>query len=106
MQISQQWFIYYRIRADDQAPVTQTVRTFQALLCERWPGLRAQVLRRTDRQDGLLTLMETYDLSPDLAPEGPDARLASLRGDIDQAASALAPWLQSARHTEEFVPCV
>jgi hypothetical protein len=106
MQISQQWFIYYRIRADDQALVTQSVRAFQALLCERWPGLRAQVLRRADLQNEMLTLMETYDLSPDIAPEGLDARLHRLRSEIDQAAAALTPWLQSARHIEEFVPCV
>ncbi len=106
MHISQQWFIYYRIRADDQAPVTQAVRAFQAQLCERWPGLRAQVLRRADLQNEMLTLMETYDLSPDPAPEGLDACMSRLRGEIDQAAAALTPWLQSARHIEEFVPCV
>ncbi|MDZ7814312.1 MAG: DUF4936 family protein [Ideonella sp.] len=106
MQMSQQWFIYYRIRADDQAPVIQTVRAFQAVLCERWPGLRAQVMRRADREDELLTLMETYDLSPDMARQGPNASLDSLRGEIMQAATGLVPWLQSARHTEEFVPCV
>ncbi|MBQ0934693.1 DUF4936 family protein [Ideonella paludis] len=106
MHISQQWFIYYRIRADDQAPVIHAVRAFQALLCERWPGLRAQVLRRTDLQNEMLTLMETYDLSLDPAAAGLDAGMSRLRGEIDQAATALTPWLQSARHTEEFVPCV
>ena len=63
-------------------------------------------MRRADLQNEMLTLMETYDLSPDVAPEGLDARLHRLRGEIDQAAAALTPWLQSARHIEEFVPCV
>lgn len=106
MQISHQWFIYYRVRADDQAPVIQAVRAFQATLSMRWPGLKAQVLQRSDRQDELLTLMEIYNLSPDHAPLGHSTGHDGLLRDIDQAARALEPWLQSARHTEEFVPCV
>ncbi|TDM06578.1 MAG: hypothetical protein C4K60_18845 [Ideonella sp. MAG2] len=106
MQMSQQWFIYYRIRAEDQAEVIQAVRAFQSALCERWPGLMAQVLRRADRQSELLTLMETYEFEPDRVADDPAWSAGGLPRDIEHAALTLAPWLQSARHTEEFVPCV
>jgi hypothetical protein len=96
---SPRWFIYYRVHLDDLPDVQATVHRFQAELRASHPALDAGLLRRPHAADGLVTLMETYAMNGDAAPD------AALPTAIELAASPLGPWLRSERHIEVFVPC-
>lgn len=90
-------YIYYRVTEGDALPASQAVRQMQAALQATNSGLQARLLRRPEAPQGLATFMEVY-----AAPGGLSARV---QADIEQAATALAPWLRGERHTEVFLPC-
>jgi hypothetical protein len=101
--MNRHWFIYYRVNPYDLAAAVAEVREFQAVLKQRFPGLQATLMRRPEpRDDGLITLMETYAVEA--------TPLENAQTDwpriVELAARPLAPLVQSARHVEEFVPCV
>lgn len=91
-------FVYYRVAPDDAAALGAAAQAMQAALRSAHPGLDARLLRRPEVAQGRLTFMEVYALPP----AGIDA---GLRGQIEAAAEALAPWVHGERHTEVFVPC-
>lgn len=107
-----QWFVYYRVAAEDLAPAQAAVRQFQQLLAAQWPGLACSLLRRPDTPDGRVTLMETYVPASFTATgaEAPGQRgigsaFGGLPARLEQGPPALAAWLQGERHLETFVPC-
>ena len=69
------------------------VNTLQQRWRARSPGLAAELLRRPGDSDGLVTLMEVYDVAD-------PASAAELEA---EAAAATATWRQGARHVEPFV---
>lgn len=91
-------FVYYRVAPGDAAALGTAVQAMHAALTSAHPGLQARLLRRPEMAQGRLTFMEVYARPP----AGIDT---SLRGEIEAAARALAPWLDGERHTEVFVPC-
>jgi hypothetical protein len=93
-------FIYYRIQAAKVGLALETVNEFQARLRVRHPGLSARLLRRPDEQDDMQTWMEIYSFA--LAKAGVTPEIES---EISAEATALAPFITGARHTEVFVPC-
>ncbi|AKJ29534.1 DUF4936 family protein [Caldimonas brevitalea] len=90
-------FIYYRIASADSRAALQAAQVMQQALRDGHAGLSAELWRRPEEKDGMLTWMEIYT-----HPAGVDAALEAA---IADAAKALAPWLQSPRHVEAFVPC-
>jgi Domain of unknown function (DUF4936) len=88
-----QVYVYYKVPSDDLAAAVQAAQALQAQWRAALPGLQCSLLRRPERRDGQVTLMETYagPLPPDFEP-----RLAS-------AAAAFAA-LPAARVVERFVP--
>ncbi len=101
--MNRHWFIYYRVNPDDLVAAVVEVRGFQTVLMQQFPGLQATLMRRPEpRDDGLITLMETYAVEATL--------LENAQTDwpriVEVAARPLAPLVQGARHVEEFVPCV
>jgi len=76
----------------------------QAALCERHPGLIAQLFVRADGAQtpvGAVTLMETY------AQQAPASDAAAgvspaLQAELEAAAAVLQPWLRGTRHVEVF----
>lgn len=99
----QELFVYYKVAEGDVAAVRDQVAARQAALCAAHPGLRARLLRRPETSAGLATLMELY--ARDASASQPGGVDAALRRAIDEAASGLAPWLRSPRHTEVFQAC-
>lgn len=94
-------FVYYRVAPADAQHAAAAVHTMQAGLRASWPGLQARLLRRPEpTPQGELTFMEVY-----ARPGWPAGVDAPLRAEIEAAATALAPWLAGARHTEVFQPC-
>ena len=53
-------YVYYRVSVADLGATVAAVRTMQIALTAKLPGLRAELLRRPEQQDGTVTLMETY----------------------------------------------
>ena len=88
-------FVYYKVPATDLAAVCQAVRLMQLRLRARHAGLQAELLRRPDAPQGVVTLMETY-----AAPQGVDE---DLQANIQLAADDLARWPIGARHVELFI---
>ena len=87
--------VYYKLPADAHAAWAPQVRTLQAALAARTPGLVCELLRRPQASDGVQTWMETYRADV----EGPAQGLVDT---IDAAARAAG--LPQPRHTEVFVP--
>ena len=93
-------FVYYRVAAASAYGAQAAVETLQAALREAHPGLEARLLRR--RSDGPAgdaeTWMETY-----ARPASPGGVDAALQRAIEKgAATALAAWVDGARHGEAF----
>jgi hypothetical protein len=95
-------FIYYRLDPLDAPAAQRAVAAFQADLRTRYPWLRARLLRRPQATDGQETWMETYSADPAMNSTGVTPEVAA---QIEAAASALAPLLRGARHTEVFQAC-
>lgn len=82
-------YVYYRVDEAELGAVVPAVRAWQRGLCERHPGLQAELLRRPELREGQVTLMEVY---------GPlDDALAAI---VEAEARGLLPHLQ--RHVEAF----
>jgi len=91
-------YVYYRVAQADVQAAQQTVHAFQQRLRERYPGLVARVLRRSDERADGVTLMEVYAFD-----DGQRTGIhPGLRSGIEEAAAALAPLLSSPRHSEAF----
>jgi hypothetical protein len=95
-------FIYYRIPVAQAQAAHAAVLAFQARLRQRHPGLTTRFLRRPDAQDQHQTWMEIYSFDSAISPSG---ITASLQGEIEFEASALAGLTAGGRHVEVFVPC-
>ena len=101
---ARQLFIYWRCAAAEAEAAQAAVRSLQAGLCLRHPGLSAELFLRVDGPPApadVRTLMEVYAFrraSPGL-PAGIDA---ALQAELLDAAQALQPWLRGARHVEVF----
>ena len=103
-------FAYYRVRCSDATEFQAAVHSFHSHLTARCPSLRARLLCRADadadagagvgEKDGEQTWMEIYATDPQCAPAGVDQ---AMQAEIERSATALAPWLRSARHTEVFM---
>ena len=94
-------FIYYRLAERALPDACGAVRRAQQALCERHPGLTAELLQRPQASaDGWRTVMETYVMDAAREPEGIDAALGSaIEAEIQ---AVLRPWLAGPRHVEAF----
>jgi Domain of unknown function (DUF4936) len=92
---SQRLYVYYRVRARDEAAVVAALRLLYARWRDAAPALRCEVSRRADESSDTVTLMETYA----------GASLETLHHFESEAAAQVAPWLASPRHIEVFAPC-
>jgi hypothetical protein len=100
--MSQRAYVYYRVRAQDEAEAVAAWRALQTLWALSQPGLHGELLRRVDLGESaaapMVTLMEVYAFDPGLGAEQ--------RQQVhDQAAECLAPWRVGERHVERFEPC-
>jgi hypothetical protein len=96
-------YVYYRVDAAQAGAAIAAARRALALLCERHVGLRAELMRRPEGNDGHVTLMEAYARDAAVSPDGIDPALLS---DIEaEVAPATAAWMTSARHVEVFDAC-
>jgi len=86
MRLHHVYYVYYRVPETRLAEALVAVRSVHAAL-----GAAVELLRRPGHANGLVTLMEVYQLEDDAA----QAFEAS-------AAAALAPWLDGPRHIEVF----
>ena len=90
-------YIYFRVGRGDEVAVVTAVRELHAAWQVAMPGLRCELLRRTDKS-GDVTLMETYVCARGISGEW------QLR--IEREVQArLEPWLVGGRHVEVFEPC-
>jgi hypothetical protein len=90
-------FVYYRVPRPQQTTAFLALSDMQARLGAAWPGLRARLMRRTDRAEGgdaEATWMEVYEHPQGLGPDF----LARLQFAVD----ALPAELIGPRHTESF----
>lgn len=93
-------FIYYRVRASDEAKARRIVESFQSQLCVRFPPLVARLLRKAEESEGLHTWMEIYCTSAVMSREGINRELEAA---IEAHALALSHLIVGSRHTEVFV---
>lgn len=94
-------YVYYRVRAQDEAAAAAALGALRAAWSTSQPGLRCELLHRVDAADGdsqTVTLMEVYAFDP-------GASAAQRQGIQDEAAARLAPWRVGERHVEYFAPC-
>lgn len=95
--LTQVLYVYYRVEAADRADCVAAVRSAQAALMQRHPGLVAAVLSQVP---GHTTLMETYAWSS-AAPAVPPA-WSALEAEVG---ARLGRWIVGTRHLELFEPC-
>jgi len=86
--MAQRLYVYYKLPAPQLPAVLAAARQVQAALRAAHPGLQAELLRRPEERDGLVTLMETYA----------GALTPAVEAAIAQATSALP----QPRHSERF----
>lgn len=87
-------FIYYKVAEGYIEEITLEVRAIQRNLSLQSTALKAEVMRRPNPSNGVVTIMEIYS-----APGGiTDAMEASIEG----AFAALSRRINAARHTEIF----
>ena len=87
-------YVYYKVPVALHDDLVPQVRSFQASLVERHPGLACELLQRPAATDAVETWMETYRHATALT----DAMIASIAGAAEAAA------LPAPRHAEVFVP--
>lgn len=90
-------YVYYRVEDAGRADCVAAVRSAQAALMQRHPGLVATVLAKVP---GHTTLMETYAWSPPSSAAAPD--WAAVEAEVG---AQLTRWIVGARHVEVFEPC-
>ena len=81
-------YVYYKLPLAQLPATLAAARRVQAALRAAHPGLQAELLRRPDMRDGLVTVMEAYGGALD----------AGVEAAIAQATSALP----QPRHSERF----
>jgi len=99
-------FIYYRIDAGRAGSALKAAQAMQQGLRDKHPQLAARLWRRPDEPGGSptneastqQTWMETYSFTD-------TGVTPALQAEIEEAASALSPFIVGQRHTEVFVPC-
>jgi hypothetical protein len=96
-------YVYYRVDAAQAGAAIAAARRALALLCERHVGLRADLMRRPEANDGHVTLMEAYARDAVVSADGIDPAL--LRDIEAEVAPATAAWTVGARHAEVFDTC-
>jgi hypothetical protein len=99
--MSQRAYVYYRVRARDEALAVAALRALQAAWATSQPGVRCELLRRADESESdapTVTLMEVYAFDAGVSP-------AQRQGVQDQAAQRLAAWRLGERNVERFEPC-
>lgn len=89
-------YIYYQVREADTAVLHGAVAAMQGALAASW-GIRPQLKRRPQAQEGKQTWMEIYPAVPD----GFDAALAAA---VQQ--SGLLPLTAGPRHSEVFMDLI
>lgn len=91
-----QLFVYYKFLEEEQADVKQRVQTMQAKLQQRFSQLRVQLMKRPKTDElGLVTWMETYDLS--------QINFIDFKSELDRYTLELT--LPQPRRNEQFVNC-
>jgi hypothetical protein len=95
---TRQLFIYYRVAEAHADAAIAAAQEMQAALTARRPGLRAALLYRPEAADGGITLMETYAVDAEVAPQGVGA---ALQAEIE----ALARTRAIRVHVEVFDEC-
>ncbi|PHY06038.1 MAG: hypothetical protein CK528_11200 [Alcaligenaceae bacterium] len=91
-----QLFVYYKFLEEEQADVKQRVQAMQAKLQQRFPQLLVQLMKRPKIDElGLVTWMETYDLSQIVFED--------FKHELDRYSLELA--LPQPRRNEQFVNC-
>lgn len=91
-----QLYLYWKTRTPEAA--RPAAAQFQQQLCQRWPGLQAELLARAETTEGPSTLMEIYRHPEGISP--------AQQADIESAGhAALQAWLAGPRIVEVFVPC-
>jgi len=91
-----QLFVYYKFLEEEQTDVKQRVQTMQAKLQQRFPRLLVQLMKRpTTDELGLVTWMETYDLSQIVFDD--------FKSELDRYSLELT--LPQPRRNEQFVNC-
>jgi hypothetical protein len=88
-------YIYYRVPAARFDGALAAVQALQDALRERYPALRARVLRRPPAGDGAQTWMETYACPP-------DGVTATFEAALRVAVQGRPPWWEGERHVERF----
>ena len=103
MSAGRELYIYYRVRAENEAPALQAIRSLQQRVRHQFPMVVVRLLRRVEPGSGVQTWMETYaiDGAPKHRAGGVDEPLQ--RRIEAEAQSALA-LLDGPRHVEWFVP--
>ena len=97
-----QLFVYWRVAGADPQAAVQVLQALHAQWSAQWPGLVTGLYLRTD-DPARVTMMETYALQADVAPQGlTPEQLGPL---LDAADQATATWRYGARHPEWFDHC-
>ena len=91
-----QLFVYYKFLEEEQTDVKQRVQTMQTKLQQRFPRLLVQLMKRPKTDElGLVTWMETYDLSQIVFDD--------FKNELDRYSLELN--LPQPRRNEQFVNC-
>ena len=91
-----QLFVYYKFLEEEQTDVKQRVQTMQTKLQQRFPRLLVQLMKRPKTDElGLVTWMETYDLS--------QIDFTDFKSELDRYSLELT--LPQPRRNEQFVKC-
>ena len=94
---SRRLYIYFRVECESEAAAVAAVRALHADWQAAMPGLRCELLRRTDPR-GDITLMETHVCAQGISAEWQER--------IERDAGArLKSVLVGERHVEVFTPC-
>jgi hypothetical protein len=88
-------YVYFKVPQPTAGAAVRAVRAMHQALCDRHPGLHAELLQR-DADAGQVTLMEVYQRPG----PGVDAALA----EAIAAAAGRLPF-DAVRHVEVFGPC-
>jgi hypothetical protein len=94
---SRRLYIYFRVKRESETSAVTALRALHSAWQVDMPGLRCELLRRTD-ESGDVTLMETHVGVSGVSVEWQER--------IERDAGArLHPWLVGKRHIEVFEPC-
>lgn len=95
---SRRLFIYFRVARDHEVAVVAALRGLQSAWRADMPGLRCDLLRRSDEAGDAVTLMETYTHDDGVSVAWQQRIEIATRASLDQ-------WLLGERHIEVFESC-